>query len=108
MIHTDGYTIEMTDYDGNYILLSFAPSCPPIPLPGCAPGTGLWVGLPFFGMMTAGIVPGTGSVSVPFPLPPPGTACGLPVGLPIFAQWVNLGGGTLEATDALTFTIGQV
>ena len=91
------------------LLLSLAPLCPPLNIGSCGPGSGLWVSVPFFATIGAGIIPGSGTKSLTLPLPPPsgGALCSLPVGIGIFAQWVNFGGG-LEATDALTFTIGQV
>ncbi|MEW6741506.1 MAG: hypothetical protein AB1486_02005 [Planctomycetota bacterium] len=90
-----------------FLLLSLRRACPPLPLGGCGAGTGLWLLPPFLAIINAGIIPGSGSVTVPLPLPGPSSGpCSLPVGIGIYGQFINAGGG-LEATDAISFTIGQ-
>ena len=105
-----GFTVTQTGATPGLsanLCLSFFRSCPALPFGGCPPGSGFWLMPPFIGCFGAGVVPGTGSVSFPLPLPPAG-GCTLPVGLPIYAQFVNFGGGVVEASDALSFTIGEL
>ncbi|MEW6745140.1 MAG: hypothetical protein AB1486_20500 [Planctomycetota bacterium] len=88
-------------------VISLTRACPALPIGPC-PGTGLWVMPPFLvPPINLGLVPGSGFKSIPIPLPAPGFGpCSLPVGIPLYMQFVNILGGSLFLSDALTFTIG--
>jgi hypothetical protein len=108
------FTISETGAAGgatSLLLYGIKRACPPLPVAGCPPGTGLFLAAGFSKIST-GIVPATGTVTLGAPLPS-ASGCGIPVGIPLFMQFVNFGGpllppGKVELTDALSFTIGAL
>ncbi|MEW6741739.1 MAG: hypothetical protein AB1486_03185 [Planctomycetota bacterium] len=106
-----GFTISetgATPQSRAILVYGFNYSCPGLVVGGC-PGGMLWIAPPLR-LLGVGVVPGTGTVTLPAPIPPAaGGACGFPVGVPLFMQFVNLlPTGGLELTDALSFTIGAI
>lgn len=91
----------------SFLLVSVFPSCPALPIFGCAPG--LNIGLPFAAMFATGIVPAAGTVSFPAPIPLPAAGpCAPLVGITPYFQFINIGGGMVEMTEGLEFTIGAI
>lgn len=85
-----------------FLLVSFGYSCPQLPFGGCSPGFA--VSLPWYTLISVGLIPASGGVAVTLPIPPPSGPCGLPVGASLFMQFVNA--GPFEMTGGLGFTIG--
>ncbi|MEW6490870.1 MAG: hypothetical protein AB1578_23530 [Thermodesulfobacteriota bacterium] len=107
-----GFTISETGATPGasaILVYGFGYACPGLPVGGC-PGGMLWIAPPLR-LLGVGLVPGSGTITLPAPIPPPAARpCGFPVGIPLFLQFVNIlpGGGGLELTDALSFTIGAI
>jgi hypothetical protein len=105
-----GFTVTMTGATPGtfaYLVVNIASVCPPLNLPGC-PGS-VWVAFPWLLTIPIGVVPATGTLSVPAPIPASAVPCGPNVGVPVFCQFINVFPGPVvwETSDALSFTIGD-